>query len=56
VFAHGHCLRILAARWLGLDASEGSLFALDPGSLSILGHERERRVLRLWNRPGSDQA
>ena len=56
VFAHGHCLRILAAQWLGLDATEGSLFALDPGSLSILGHERERRVLRLWNRPGSDQA
>jgi broad specificity phosphatase PhoE len=49
VFAHGHLLRILAARWLGLEPGEGRLFALDPGTISVLGHERETAVLRLWN-------
>ena len=49
LFAHGHVLRVLAARWLGLEPSCGRLFALDPGTLSVLGYERETRVLRLWN-------
>jgi broad specificity phosphatase PhoE len=49
VFAHGHLLRVLAARWLGLEPGEGRLFALDPGTISVLGHERETAVLRLWN-------
>src|SRR5215212_4697556 len=40
LFAHAHILRILAARWCGLDAGLGSVFALDPASVSILGHER----------------
>ena len=53
VFAHGHLLRVLAARWLGLEPIAGRLFALDPGSISVLGHERETAVLRSWNvRPG----
>jgi broad specificity phosphatase PhoE len=49
VFAHGHVLRVLAARWLGLEPRAGALFALDPATLSVLGHERETRVLRSWN-------
>jgi probable phosphoglycerate mutase len=50
LFAHAHILRILAARWLGLAAIEGSLFALGTGSVSVLGWEREARVISSWNR------
>jgi probable phosphoglycerate mutase len=49
LFAHGHVLRVLAARWLGLDPQEGRLFALDPATISVLGWERETAVIRLWN-------
>jgi broad specificity phosphatase PhoE len=49
LFAHGHLLRVLAARWLGLEPAGGGLFALDAGSVSVLGHERENAVLRSWN-------
>jgi probable phosphoglycerate mutase len=50
LFAHAHILRILAARWLLLAASGGSLFALGTGSVSVLGWERETRVIQSWNR------
>ena len=52
LFAHGHVLRVLAARWIGLPPSEGRLFALDPGTISALGHERETPVIRRWNESG----
>ena len=50
LFAHAHILRILAARWIGLEARAGSLFALGTGSVSVLGWERETRVIEAWNR------
>lgn len=49
VFSHGHLLRILTARWLGLDPSFGRLFGLATGTLSILGWDRENPVVELWN-------
>jgi broad specificity phosphatase PhoE len=50
LFAHAHILRILAARWIGLPAVDGKLFGLGTGSVSVLGFERETRVISKWNR------
>lgn len=50
VFAHGHLLRVLTARWLGLEPDQGRLFALDTATIGVLGFERETAVIRLWNR------
>ncbi len=49
--AHGHLLRVLAARWLELDATCGRLFILDPATLSVLGHDRGVAALASWNAP-----
>ncbi|MGH2802378.1 MAG: histidine phosphatase family protein, partial [Thermoleophilaceae bacterium] len=51
VFAHGHVLRVLAARWMGLGPEAGALLKLDTGTLSALGWERETRVVARWNAP-----
>jgi broad specificity phosphatase PhoE len=49
LFGHGHCLRILAARWIGLAATGGAHLELSTATVSRLGWERERRVVELWN-------
>ncbi len=49
LFSHGHFLRVLGARWVGLPASGGVLLGLDTATLSFLGHEHDQRVLRVWN-------
>jgi probable phosphoglycerate mutase len=49
--AHGHILRSLAGAWLGLGAAGGALLNLNTATLSVLGHERERRTVVRWNAP-----
>jgi probable phosphoglycerate mutase len=49
LFAHGHLLRIVGARWIGLPAAQGGHFVLGTAAVCELGFERDRRVIRLWN-------
>jgi probable phosphoglycerate mutase len=49
LFAHGHVLRALAARWLGLPVSAGSCFLLDTATLSVLSHYRSIPAIEQWN-------
>jgi probable phosphoglycerate mutase len=48
-FAHGHILRVVAARWVGMEVAAGARFALSAGAVSVLGHERETEVIEGWN-------
>ena len=56
IFAHGHVLRVLTARWLELEPAEGRRFVLDTGTISILGYERETAALLRWNEPLEEAA
>jgi broad specificity phosphatase PhoE len=49
--SHGHMLRVLTARWLGLEPAGGRLFRLDTGTLSTLGTEHGEPVITCWNVP-----
>ncbi|ROR92399.1 histidine phosphatase family protein [Nocardioides aurantiacus] len=49
VFSHGHASRVLAARWLGLEAVDGRHFVLGTATLSTLGWERESPAVARWN-------
>jgi broad specificity phosphatase PhoE len=49
IVGHGHALRVLTARWLGLEPGAGALFRLDTAALGVLGFEHDRPVLRAWN-------
>jgi probable phosphoglycerate mutase len=49
VFSHGHILRVLGARWIELAPAGGARLGLSAGALSVLGYEREERILARWN-------
>jgi probable phosphoglycerate mutase len=49
LFAHGHVLRVLAARWVGLGPEAGRLLALDTASVGVLGYDHGWRAIRRWN-------
>lgn len=51
LFAHGHILRVLAARWVNLSPDYGEHFLLDTATLNVLGYYRESPAFKIWNAP-----
>jgi probable phosphoglycerate mutase len=49
LFAHGHILRVVAARWIGFSAAAGRHFLLDTGKLSVLSHYQDSPAVESWN-------
>jgi broad specificity phosphatase PhoE len=49
IFAHGHILRVLAARWIAAEPELGARLMLSTGALSVLGYEHGAGALRRWN-------
>lgn len=49
LFAHGHVLRVVGARWIGLPPGDGKRFLLGTGTVSVLGHYRGEPAIRAWN-------
>ena len=49
LFAHSHLLRELGGRWIGLEPDGGGKLTLATAAVSVVGFERERRVLKRWN-------
>ena len=51
LFAHGHVLRVLVARWIGLPPGAGQHFLLDTGTLCVLSYYYDLPAVRVWNGP-----
>ena len=51
LFAHGHILRVLAARWINLSPGYGEHFLLDTATVNVLGYYRESPAFKIWNAP-----
>jgi broad specificity phosphatase PhoE len=54
LFAHGHLLRVLVARWINLPPDAGQHFLLDPGTLCMLSYYQGVPAIKIWNRPVTD--
>ena len=51
LFAHGHILRVMVARWLGFQATAGQHFLLHTGTLNVLSYYRGIPAVKIWNAP-----
>ena len=51
LFAHGHVLRVLAARWIGLTPGHGRHFLLDTATISLLSYYGDLPAIKYWNAP-----